>query len=187
MKPILIDFPYEFETERLHIRYPMPGDGTAVHQAIQSSIEELKPWMPFAQSEQMLEDVEANIRDSHADFLKRTDLRFLLFNKKSGAFIGSSGLHRIDWNIRKFEIGYWIDSKYSGQGFMSEAVNGISDFAFDHLEAKRVEIRCNKNNLRSRKVAERSNFDLEAILRNETLSIDGKVLIDTCVYAKITK
>lgn len=187
MKPILIDFPYEFETERLHIRYPIPGDGTAVHQAIQSSIEELKPWMAFAQSEQTLDDVEANIRESHADFLKRTDLRLLLFNKNSGALIGSSGLHRIDWTLRKFEIGYWIDSRYSGQGFMSEAVSGISDFAFDHLEAKRVEIRCNKDNLRSRKVAERVNFDLEAILRNDSLSIDGKELIDTCVYAKITK
>ncbi|TKD69948.1 GNAT family N-acetyltransferase [Pseudalkalibacillus hwajinpoensis] len=187
MKPILIDFPCEFETERLHIRYPMPGDGKAVHQSIQASIEDLKNWMPFARSEQTLDDVEANIRESHVDFLKRTDLRLLLFHKASGEFIGSSGLHRIDWNVRKFEIGYWMDSRYSGHGYMSEAVKGILDFAFDQLKAKRVEIRCNTNNLRSRKVAERVNFDLEAILQNDGISIDGKELIDTCVYAKINK
>ncbi len=185
MNPILIDFPYEFETNRLHIRYPLPGDGKEVYDSIQASIEELKPWMPFAQTEQSVDEVEANIRESHAAFLKREDLRLLLFNKQTGEFIGSSGLHRIDWDVRKFEIGYWVDSRHAGHGYMTEAVEGISEFAFDHLHARRVEIRCHARNLRSRKIAERLQFDLEGIFRNEDLSSDGKEVRDTCVYAKI--
>ena len=185
MNPILFDFPYEFETSRLHIRYPLPGDGKEVHESIQASIEELKPWMPFARSEQTVDDVEANIRESHAAFLKREDLRLLLFHKQTGAFIGSSGLHRIDWEVRKFEIGYWMDSRFLGQGYMTEAVKGITEFAFKHLYARRLEIRCNSRNIRSRKIAESLQFDLEGILRHEDLSIDGKEVRDTCVYAKI--
>ncbi|WP_347549749.1 GNAT family N-acetyltransferase [Pseudalkalibacillus hwajinpoensis] len=185
MKPILIDFPNEFITERLHIRLPRPDDGKIVYESIKSSLTELKEWMSFARTEQTIEDVEANIRESHAAFLKREDLRLLLFHKETGELIGSSGLHRIDWAVRKFEIGYWIDSRFSGKGYMTEAVRGITEFAFNELEARRVEIRCDVKNVRSRKIAERVDYDLEGILRNEKLSIDGDETRDTCVYATI--
>ena len=187
MEPILLDIPNKFSTDRLHIRSPLPGDGVKVHQSIDASLEELKPWMPFAHIDQTEEDVEANIRESHVAFLKREDLRLLLFHKQTGDFIGSSGLHRIDWNVRKFEIGYWIDSRYAGQGYMSEAVQGIVDYAFSELNARRLEIRCNATNWRSRRIAEKQSFQLEAILRNDHVSIDGSKLTDTCVYALTKK
>ncbi|MCA0170948.1 GNAT family N-acetyltransferase [Bacillus sp. RAR_GA_16] len=184
MEPIQLDFPTEFYTDRLHIRYPVPGDGKAVHQSIEASLVELKPYMLFAHMNQTETEVEANIRESNAAFLKREDLRLLLFHKQTGEFIGSSGLHRIDWKVRKFEIGYWIDSRYSGQGYMTEAVKGMVEFAIRELHAKRIEIRCNAENWQSRKVAERCFFQLEAILKNDRRSIDKRKLIDTCVYAR---
>ncbi|WP_409273876.1 GNAT family N-acetyltransferase [Neobacillus sp. SCS-31] len=184
MVPILKEFPSEFETKRLLIRLPKPGDGKAVFEAIKASVQELKPWMPFAKIEQTEEDVEANIREAYAKFIKREDLRLLVFDKQSGALIGSSGLHRIDWSVPKFEIGYWIDSRYSGNGFMTEAVQGIVDFAISQLSAKRIEIRCDSRNVKSRAIPERLGFKLEGILRNDVLSVDGE-LRDTCVFAKI--
>ena len=39
--PILMDFPESFETERLLIRSPLPGDGPELHAAVRESIEEL--------------------------------------------------------------------------------------------------------------------------------------------------
>lgn len=154
MNPILLDFPEEFYTERLHIRMPNPGDGTVVHEAILASREELKPWMPFAQKEQSVEELEANIREAHAQFLKREDLRLHIFHKETGEFIGSSGLHRMNWDVPKFEIGYWIDTRHSGKGYMSEAVQGITDFAFRELKARRVEIRVDSRNTKSRRIPE---------------------------------
>ncbi|MFT9847028.1 GNAT family N-acetyltransferase [Aneurinibacillus sp. REN35] len=186
MNPLLLDFPTEFYTERLLIRMPKPGDGKAVYEAIQASIDDLTPWMIFLQQKPSEQDVEANIRESHANFLKREELRLLVFRKDTGEFIASSGLHRINWNIPKFEIGYWIDSRYSGQGYMTEAVEGITAFAFDTLHARRVEIRCDAPNVKSRAIAERLGFTLEGILRNEALSVDGKEVRDTCIYARIT-
>jgi ribosomal-protein-serine acetyltransferase len=185
MNPILIDFPNQFETERLLIRMPKPGDGTVVFDAINASINELKPWMPFASKPQTIEQVEENIRHSHSQFLTREDLRLLVFHKKTGDFIASSGLHRIDWNVRKFEIGYWIDTRYSGKGYMTEAVEGISDFAFSELKASRVEIRCDTKNEKSRAIPENLGFDLEGVLRKSSLAVDGTELRDTCVFAKV--
>ncbi|CAM5789601.1 MULTISPECIES: GNAT family N-acetyltransferase [Brevibacillus] len=185
MNPLLLDFPSEFCTDRLLIRMPKPGDGKAVFQAITASLEELKPVMPFAHHEQTEQDVEISIRKSHLDFLKREDLRLLVFHKESGDFIASSGLHRINWAIPKFEIGYWIDTRFSGNGYMTEAVQGITAFAFEELKARRVEIRCDPQNVKSRAIPERLGFVLEGILRNDLLSVDGKELRDTCVFAKV--
>jgi len=184
MNPLLIDFPEEFTTERLVIRIPKPGDGQAVFEAINESIEELKPWMPFAHSEQSAQDVEINIREAYIKFLKREDLRLLVFLKESGELVASTGLHRIDWSVPKFEIGYWINSRFSGKGFMTEAVSGITDFAFRELNAKRVEIRCDVKNKKSRAIPERLGYSLEGILKNDDWSVDKSELRDTCIYAK---
>ncbi len=183
MDKILYDFPHEFETERLSIRLPKPGDGKAVYQAIRASLAELKPWMDFARLTQTEEEVEANIRASYISFLKRDDLRLLVFEKNTGEFVASSGLHRIDWSVPKFEIGYWIDTRHSGKGFMTEAVQGIVDFAFNELKARRIEIRCDPLNVKSRAIPERLGFILEGILRNNVLDPAGN-LRDTCLYAK---
>ncbi|WP_339227443.1 GNAT family N-acetyltransferase [Oceanobacillus sp. FSL K6-2867] len=185
MNPILKVFPEEFLTERLIIRIPRPGDGKAVYEAIQASINELKPWMPFARQEQTAQDVELNIRSAYISFLKREDLRLLVFHKETGAFIASSGLHRVNWAIPKFEIGYWIDTRFSGKGYMSEAVRGIVNFAFTELDAKRLEIRCDTRNQKSRAIPEKLGFVLEGILKNDDLSPDTNELRDTCVYAKL--
>ena len=187
MKPILLDFSEEFYTERLLIRKPLPGDGKAVYQAMQASLTELKAWMPWAHREQTVEDVEVNMRDAHAKFLTRDDLRLHIFNRETGEFIGSSGLHRINWMIPKFEIGYWIDSRYSGKGYIIEATEAITKFAFTELKANRVEIRCDSKNIKSRAIPERLGFTLEGILQNDGLSADGKELRDTCIYAKTTQ
>lgn len=186
MKPILLDFPTEFTTDRLLIRMPIPGDGKVMYEAINASIEELKPWLPFAQMEQTEEDVEVNIREAHLKFLKREDLRLLVFHKDTGELVASSGLHRIDWDIPKFEIGYWIDSRHSGKGYMTEAVQGITDFAVNELKARRVEIRCDTRNSKSAAIPERLGFTLEGILRNDSLEIGSTTrLRDTSIYAKV--
>ncbi len=164
---------------------PKPGDGRAVYDAIKASLPELKPWMPFAHKDQSIEDVEANIREAHLNFLKREDLRLLVVLKETGEFIASSGLHRIDWSIPKFEIGYWIDTRYSGKGYMTEAVKGIMDFAFTELKARRIEIRMDTDNQKSRAIPERLGLTLEGILRNHSVSVEGNRLTDTCIFAEV--
>jgi hypothetical protein len=47
MNPILLDFPDSFESERLVLRCPRPGDGRAMHEAITESLNELNPWVPW--------------------------------------------------------------------------------------------------------------------------------------------
>ena len=182
--PILLEFTEEFETERLRIRTPRFGDGAAMNAAIRESIAELRPWMPWAQQLPSIDDSEENVRLACLKFLERSDLRLHIFLKDTGDFIGGSGFHRINWESRKFEIGYWIRTSQSGNGLMTEAVRGITNFAIGSLAANRVEIRCDPANLRSARIAEGLGFTLEGILRNEKCDVSGR-LRHTMVFAKV--
>lgn len=184
-KAILKDFPQEFFTERLWIRLPLPGDGEAVHEAKQASRQELKQWLEWAQYDEALEDTEANVREAHTAFLQRKDMRLHIFHRETKEFIGCTGLHEIDWEVPKFEIGYWLDTRQTGKGYTTEAVQGLTDFAFQTLGANRVEIRCDAKNEKSRAIPERLNYSLEGVLRNDSVQIGGNELRDTCVYAKV--
>ncbi|MED4228346.1 GNAT family N-acetyltransferase [Neobacillus cucumis] len=185
MKPILIDFPEEIYSERLFIRKVMPGDGKMLFEAMKASLNELKPWMPWANREQTEQDVEANVRDAYAKFLTREDLRLHIFNRETGQFIGATGLHRMNWEVPKFEIGYWIDTRLSGNGYITESTKALTEFCFNELNAKRVEIRCDSKNTKSRKIPEKLGFTLEGILKNDGISADKQELRDTCIYAKL--
>ena len=184
INPLLLDFSDHFETERLLVRAPRPGDGATVNEAIRESHAELRAWMPWAVEAQSIEDTESVMRRTAAAFIKREDLMLLLFRKADGVFVGSSGLHRIDWSVPRFEIGYWIRTSLSGNGYVTEAVNGITDFAFATLHAERVEIRCDANNLRSAAVARRAGYPQEACLHHDARGTDG-ALRDTLIFAKV--
>lgn len=184
MNPAAYPIPEEFESPRLTIRLPRVGDGAALHAAIVESVDILRPWMPWVHPTPTLEDEEENVRRARARFLAREDLWLLLFLKGTDTFVGGSGLHRIDWGVPKFEIGYWVRKKFEGQGYISEAVVRITEFAFETLHARRVEIRVDDRNRRSWRIPERLGFRLEGILRNEARDVEGK-LRDTRVYARI--
>ncbi|MFG6117883.1 GNAT family N-acetyltransferase [Thalassobacillus sp. B23F22_16] len=187
MNPLLLDIPLQLETERLILRAPLQtGDGEIVHQAIKYSFYDLKAWLSLFQELPTVEETEVMVRNAHINFLKRESFRFLIFDKGSSKdFIGTTSLHRINWDIPKCELGYWINTKYSGNGYMTEAVNRLVNFGLNHLELKRIEIRCEATNFKSQFIPEKLGFIYEGTLRNEDLSADGSKLIDTCIYSKI--
>ena len=184
MEALLLDFPESFESDRLTIRVPRAGDGTEIHAAVEETFDDLKPWMPWAQQIPTLEESEAFVRRSQCQFLAREDLALLLFLKDTNTIVGGSGLHRIDWDIPKFEIGYWCRKRFQGQGYITESTEAIAKFAFETLGAKRVEIRCDSKNIKSRRIPDRLGFKLEGTLRNNSVSTSGE-LRDTLVFAKI--
>jgi ribosomal-protein-serine acetyltransferase len=180
--PMLLDLPAQIVTERLSIVPPSPGDGTMLNRAITESFAELQQWMPWAARLPSVEESERYVRDAAANYLRRADLPLFLRERVSGEFIGASGLHRIDWSVPRFEIGYWCRTSRVGRGYITEAVVAITRFAFDVLHAERVEIRTDTANTRSWRIAERLGFKLEGVLRRDTRTPQGE-LRDTRVYA----
>jgi RimJ/RimL family protein N-acetyltransferase len=179
-----IPYPLELVTERLAIRSPSRKDAEGLRDAVEESLEDLRPWLPWADHVPALAEAEENCAKAAKDFKDGKDHRLHFFLKESNIFLGGSGLHRIDWSVPRFEIGYWIRSSCSGNGYVTEAVEEISRYAFEILAARRVEIKASTENENSWRVAERLGFALEGILRNDCRNTDGS-LRDTRIYAKI--
>ena len=184
MDPILRDVPEEFETERLLLRAPRAGDGAEMHEAIVESADHLRVWVPWAKPDITVDEEEALQRKKRINFLARDSFFFNIYLKSAGTLVGVIALWNIDWGVPKFEIGYFIRKSLEGQGYATEAVNGITRFAFDQLGALRIQITSPLQNEPSWRVAERAGYTLEGILRNNNRDVDGN-LLDSKHYSKI--
>ena len=183
MEAILLDIPDQLTTERLMLRAPRLGDGAMINPCIVESAAELARWMPWARPTPDVDNSEKWCRSSVAKFVTREQLDFLIFLREPETYVGTCSLHRIDWNVPKAEIGYWLRTPHCGHGYVSEATKALTDLAFQVLKMHRVEIRCDAENRRSRRVAELAGFKQEGILRNETRENDK--LRDTCIFSSI--
>ena len=180
---LLLEIPEKLESERLTLAAARAGQGAVVNEAVLESIAALKPWMPWAQQPPTPEESERFCREAQAKWIAREMLDFCFFEKADGRLVGKGGLHTIDWNVPKFEIGYWIRSSRAGRGLATEATKALTDLAHS-LGGHRVEITCSAANTASRRVAEKSGFILEGILRSHRRATDGN-LADTCMYARV--
>jgi len=178
--------PEQIESERLIIRVARPGDGAVFHAAITESLVELSPWLGWVTPPPAPEDSEDSCCRAHKRFLRNEDLMAFFFLKDGGTLIGGSGLHDSDWDLRHFEIGYWVRSSFSGRGLMTEGVRALADHALDKLGATRVFLTTDTLNIASWKLAERAGFELEGILRNDRRNLSGG-LRDTRVYSRIRR
>mgnify|MGYP001765817892 CR=1 FL=1 len=184
--PLRFPVPELIETPRLRLRPFEEADAPALHEALVESIDALREhlgFLPWVAEEPTLESALARCRRARGNFLLRQDLPYLAFDKASGRLVASIGLHRTDWSLPRTEVGYWVRTGAAGQGYASEGVNALTDWALQSLGALRVELVTDELNHASRAVALRCGFALEGIHRNTMRMPDGRVS-HSCVYAR---
>ena len=176
--------PELLESERLVIRVARPGDGAAFNEAITESLPQLAPWLGWVTPPPTVAQSEFDCKRAYARFLLNEDLMALFLLKPDGSLVGGSGLHKANWTLRQFEVGYWGRTRYAGRGLITEGVRALADHALSVLRASRVYLTTDEENTQSWRLAERAGFDLEGTLRNERLNLRG-VLRNTRVYSRI--
>jgi RimJ/RimL family protein N-acetyltransferase len=140
--------------------------------------------MEWADHVPTVEESEENRCRTHERFAAGEDFGLQAYRREDGELVAVLGLHPKDWAVPKFEIGYWCRARYQGQGYVTEAVRAVAAAAFEVMGARRLEIRCDERNVRSRRVAERAGFHLEAKLRNDAVAPDGE-LRNTLILARL--
>jgi RimJ/RimL family protein N-acetyltransferase len=151
---------------------------------VRESLAQLKHWMPWAKDDYAEANAEEWCRKAAADFLARTQLQYLIFSIADDGHMGNIGAFKFDWEVRSCEIGYWLRTSHTGNGIMCEAIATLCDMLRGILDVRRIQLCTDARNQRSRRTAERSRFQLEGILRNDSLAADGSPR-DTCVYARV--
>ncbi len=172
----------QLQGERVIVRSYREGDAQELFEAVGESREHIRPWMPWADTHQTIEESRDWIIRQMAAWMLRETLNMGLWEQVTGRYVGGIGLMLRDWDVGYFEIGYWLRASATGRGLMTEAVQLLTDYTFTHLHANRVEIRCDENNKRSAAIPRRSGFVQEARLRNDSLSPAG-MLRNTLVFA----
>ena len=177
-------FPGQIQADRLLLRRPEAEDVPALNAAIIASHPELRVWMDWAVNAQTLEETAEFVRGSEKSWQEETALNLLMEERATGEIVGATGYPRLDWDVPKFEIGYWVRSDRVGRGYASESTWALTRHAFGTLNANRVELRMDDRNRQSWRVAERIGFAWEATLKNEVRVPDGS-LRDTRIYGAI--
>ena len=152
--------------ERLHagdltLRRYRPADAPALHVAILDSLEELRPWMPWAAAEPLsVPDREALIATFARGWDEGTDFTFGMFT--GGQVVGGCGLHR-RIGPDGLEIGYWVRTTHTRRGLATAAAGMLADAALRIPGVDHVEIHHDKANAASGRVAAKLGF----VLRRE--------------------
>jgi RimJ/RimL family protein N-acetyltransferase len=138
------------------------------------SWDELVKWMPWTkQGIGTEEEAEKIVRSNYAKFILREDMMMTAFDRSTGQKVAMGGLHRFDWEFRRFEIGYYVRTSLHNQGIATELANALTRFAFGALSARRVEICAATKNAASRRVIEKLGFQLESLRELDALLPDG--------------
>src|SRR5438105_963348 len=113
--------PYRIETERLVVRCYEPRDAPLLKDAVDSSLDHLRPWMPWAEHEpQTLEEKTELLRSFRSQFDAGENFVYGIFSPDEAEQLGGSGLHpRID--LGGLEIGYFIRASATRRGYVTES------------------------------------------------------------------
>jgi ribosomal-protein-alanine N-acetyltransferase len=94
-------------------------------------------------------------------------ISFGIFLNSKKKFIGQITLGGITYGaLRGAHIGYWIDKRYSGKGFITRAVKMVSNYGFEKLNLHRIEIAMRPENEASKKVAIKAGYKFEGERKN---------------------
>jgi RimJ/RimL family protein N-acetyltransferase len=165
---------YRIETPRLVLRCWEPKDAPLLKATMDENIEHLKPWMPWAaEYPKELPEMVAMLRGFRARFDSGEDFIYGIFDRAETRALGGTGLHtRIGSQAR--EIGYWVDHRFTGQGYATETAAALTQVSFSVLQMERVEIHCAVENLPSAAIPPKLGYTLDAVLRKRIFLLDGR-------------
>ena len=174
--------PYLVRTSRLVLRCWEPRDAPLLKNAVDTSLEHLRPWMPWAAAEpKPLEDKAELLRQFRGRFDLGEDFVYGIFDRDQSEVIGGTGLHtRV--GAGALEIGYWISASRIGQGYAGEATAALTRVAFRVCGVDRVEIRVDPANEASLRIPRRLGFREEATLRRRLPDAKGAPSRDAVIF-----
>jgi RimJ/RimL family protein N-acetyltransferase len=177
--------PYRIETERLVIRCYEPEDAPLLKAAVDSSIEHLLPWMPWARFEpQSVEDKVELCRMFRGQFDLDQNYIYGIFSLDETEQFGGSGLHPRA-NEGSLEIGYWVAAGAVRRGIATEVTAALTRAGFELAGLERVDIQVDPTNDRSLAIPRKLGFTEEGILRRRLEAHENERRRDSVVFSML--
>lgn len=111
---------------------------------------------------------------------------YVICQKESGEFAGSTSIANVSNKDKRLEIGWtWIGKRFQQTGLNRACKFLLLSYAFEELDFERVEFKTDSRNLASRTAIEKIGGQYEGALRSHTVMNDG--FRRTTVYYSILK
>jgi RimJ/RimL family protein N-acetyltransferase len=164
LSPLPIEFPVEGIGDGvIRLRLMAESDVPAVVAAVQDP--EI-PRFTTVPSPYADEDGRQWQRMASAGVAAGTDLPTLIVDAEDGRLLGAVGVHNLDPETGRCAAGYWVAAAERGRGVARRALALLCHYAFDELQAQRIELWIEPANAPSLRVAEAVGFHREGLLRS---------------------
>lgn len=108
------------------------------------------------------------IQTHRQEYEAQTQATFAIVLRKSNELVGAVGL-RINRELNKAALGYWVGRPYWNLGFATEAAVAILEHGFTDLELNRISATHFARNPSSGRVMEKAGMVLEGTARQDTM------------------
>ena len=162
---------------QISLRRPGPADAQQVWEYIQRDHDLGGVNYAWVES---VEDVEKHITKKSSPEAKTVDYLIV----KDGIAIGSFHVHTISYSDYKAEIGYGIEKREEGHGYVSEALHAVLG-ELKRLGFNKAIINCDRENKRSVQVAERNGFLREGLLIQDC--IENGRFRDSLIFGRLLR
>lgn len=112
----------------------------------------------------------------------KTGIWWAIVNSDDTLFYGAVGLNNLSNIHKKAEIGYWLLPEYWGQKIMADAVPLVCEYAFQTLKIHRIEALVETENMASKQLLAKLNFNFEGTLVDYEIKNGAYISLDS--YAK---
>jgi len=148
-------------TTRLTLRKLQDSDDTDLKNNISKEVVRWLPDIPFPYS---LDCVKKYIARSKEDFKNKKALDFgIIFE---GRLIGTISLSKIDFKLKEARLAYLLNKNFWGMGIVSEAIEHVLKYGFEHLKLNRIYTGIILENKASYKILIKYRFKKVGITQN---------------------
>lgn len=136
--------------------------------------------------------VHANGKENLENYIKlaikarenKSEFPFIVYDKKSGTYAGSTRFYDINLPFKTLQLGYtWYGKDFRGTGLNKHCKFLLLKFAFETLGMERVEFRADNNNQRSIAAMKSIGCKVEGVLRSNMPTYENDVRRDSIILS----
>ena len=163
------------ERNRVYLRFPVQRDWRNWAALRAESRDFLAPWEPTWAYDALTRGAfRRRLKMYKAEMRQGITYSFLIFRRVDDVLLGGITLSNLRRGVaQSATLGYWIGAPHCNQGYMTDSLAAILEFAFSRLGLHRVEAACLPANEASRRLLLRAGFREEGYAR-EYLRISGR-------------
>jgi RimJ/RimL family protein N-acetyltransferase len=157
---------------------------TDVEHLLEISINEPETWKYSLVRADGKENLEKYIQIALKAKENGTEFPFLVFDKRSGKYAGSTRFYDINLDHKILHLGYtWYGKDFRGTGLNKHCKFLLMLFAFETLGVERIEFRADNNNAQSIAAMKSIGCKVEGVLRNHMPALGSDVRRDSIVLS----